>query len=245
MYLSRITLHTGQLSPAQLLHLVDRGEYVMHQWLWDLFPGGKERQFLYRREELQGAFRPIRTYLRGNVVYDNGDFVGTPGLGEYVKRFFVLSQERPAESDTFTIVCRSFAPELRTGQQLCFNLRANPTICKAGKRHDLLMEAKRQVRGQAEGSDVWLHQQQAALDWLAAQGERSGFTLLDTSVDAYRQQQLRRENSRQLIQFSSVDYTGMLTVTDPGLFLQRLSQGYGKSRAFGCGLMLIKPGAEA
>ncbi len=69
MYLSRITLHTGQLSPAQLLHLVDRGEYVMHQWLWDLFPGGKERQFLYRREELQGAFR-----------------------------FFVLSQERPAES---------------------------------------------------------------------------------------------------------------------------------------------------
>lgn len=195
---------------------MDRGEYVMHQWLWDLFPGGKERQFLYRREELQGAFR-----------------------------FFVLSQERPAERDTFTIECRSFAPELCTGQQLCFNLRANPTICKAGKRHDLLMEAKRQVRGQAEGSDVWLHQQQAALDWLAAQGERSGFTLLDTSVDAYRQQQLRRENSRQLIQFSSVDYTGMLTVTDPGLFVQRLSQGYGKSRAFGCGLMLIKPGAEA
>ncbi|MCV4626913.1 type I-E CRISPR-associated protein Cas6/Cse3/CasE, partial [Escherichia coli] len=79
-----------------------------------LFPGGKERQFLYRREELQGAFR-----------------------------FFVLSQERPAESETFTIECRSFVPELRTGQQLCFNLRANPTICKAGKRHDLLMEAKR------------------------------------------------------------------------------------------------------
>lgn len=57
MYLSRITLHTSELSPAQLLHLVERGEYVMHQWLWDLFPGGKERQFLYRREELQGAFR--------------------------------------------------------------------------------------------------------------------------------------------------------------------------------------------
>lgn len=35
------------------------------------------------------------------------------------------------------------------------------------------MEAKRQVRGQAEGSDVWLHQQQAALDWLAAQGREA------------------------------------------------------------------------
>lgn len=45
MYLSRITLHTGQLSPAQLLHLVDRGEYVMHQWLWDLFLAAKKGNF--------------------------------------------------------------------------------------------------------------------------------------------------------------------------------------------------------
>ncbi len=65
MYLSRITLHTGQLSPAQLLHLVDRGEYVMHQWLWDLFPGGKERQFLYRREELEARFAFL--YCRRNA----------------------------------------------------------------------------------------------------------------------------------------------------------------------------------
>ncbi|EHL5171358.1 type I-E CRISPR-associated protein Cas6/Cse3/CasE [Escherichia coli] len=78
----------------------------------------------------------------------------------------------------------------------------------------------------------------------SAGGEKRFYTA-GYLVDAYRQQQLRRENSRQLIQFSSVDYTGMLTVTDPGLFVQRLSQGYGKSRAFGCGLMLIKPGAEA
>ncbi len=94
------------------------------------------------------------------------------------------------------------------------------------------------MRGQAEGSDVWLHQQQAALDWLAAQGEESGFTLLDTSVDAYRQQQLRRESSWQLIQFSSVDYTGMLTGHRSWVICNIFSQGYGKSRAFGCGLML-------
>lgn len=115
MYLSRITLHTSELSPAQLLHLVERGEYVMHQWLWELFPGGKERQFLYRREELQGAFR-----------------------------FFVLSQEQPAASAIFDVQTRPFAPTLSAGQTLRFNLRANPTVCKNGKRHDLLMEAKRQ-----------------------------------------------------------------------------------------------------
>ncbi|EAN1665470.1 TPA: type I-E CRISPR-associated protein Cas6/Cse3/CasE [Salmonella enterica] len=213
MYLSRITLHTAQLVPSQLLHLVERGEYVMHQWLWELFPGGKERQFLYRREELQGAFR-----------------------------FFVLSQERPAESAIFDVQCRPFAPELSVGQILRFTLRANPTICKAGKRHDLLMEAKRQVKTQPDSRDIWTYQQQAALEWLSRQGEQNGFSLREASVDAYQQQQIRREKSRQMIQFSSVDYAGVLVVNNPVLFLQRLVQGYGKSRAFGCGMMLIKPG---
>nr|WP_276615763.1 type I-E CRISPR-associated protein Cas6/Cse3/CasE [Salmonella enterica] len=209
-------MHTSELSPAQLLHLVERGEYVMHQWLWDLFPGGKERQFLYRREELQGAFR-----------------------------FFVLSQARPAESAIFDVQCRPFAPELNVGQLLRFTLRANPTICKAGKRHDLLMEAKRQVKTQPDSRDIWTYQQQRALEWVSRQGEQNGFSLREASVDAYRQQRIRREKSRQMIQFSSVDYTGVLVVNNPVLFLQRLAQGYGKSRAFGCGMMMIKPGDDA
>ncbi len=29
---------------------------------------------------------PVQTYLRGKLVYDNGDFIGTPGMGNYVKR---------------------------------------------------------------------------------------------------------------------------------------------------------------
>lgn len=45
MYLSRITLYTAQLSPLQLLHLVERGEYVMHQWLWQLFQAGNSGSF--------------------------------------------------------------------------------------------------------------------------------------------------------------------------------------------------------
>jgi CRISPR system Cascade subunit CasE len=51
------------------------------------------------------------------------------------------------------------------------------------------------------------------------------------NVDAYRQQQVVRAKSRQMIQFSSVDYSGVLVVNEPRLFLQRLIQGYGKSRA--------------
>lgn len=216
MYLSKITLYTRRLSPEQLMKLVDCGEYVMHQWLWALFPEEQTRQFLYRREELQGAFR-----------------------------FYILSLQPPAESEMFDIECRSFAPVLKAGQMLRFSLRANPTVCKAGKRHDLLMEAKRQVRGQVDGPDIWLHQQRAAQEWLARQGGLNGFSLSEVNVTAYRQQQVVRAKSRQMIQFSSVDFTGMLIVNDPELFLPRLIQGYGKSRAFGCGLMMIKPGDNA
>ena len=29
---------------------------------------------------------PVSTYVRGKLVYDNGNFVGNPGYGEYIKR---------------------------------------------------------------------------------------------------------------------------------------------------------------
>ncbi len=29
---------------------------------------------------------PVQTYVRGQMVYDNGEFVGKPGFGEYIKR---------------------------------------------------------------------------------------------------------------------------------------------------------------
>ena len=29
---------------------------------------------------------PVQTYVRGNLVYDNGDFVGKPGFGQFIKR---------------------------------------------------------------------------------------------------------------------------------------------------------------
>ncbi|WP_318389720.1 type I-E CRISPR-associated protein Cas6/Cse3/CasE [Enterobacter sp.] len=212
MYLSKITLQTSALSPGELLQLVERGEYVMHQWLWTLFPGAAKRCYLYRREELQGAFC-----------------------------FYVLSQEAPHARPPFTLETRPFSPALTSGQRLRFNLRANPVVCKSGKRHDLLMEAKHHWRGKAEKSEIRGYQEQAVRDWLLRQGEQNGFALVDVETDAYRQQQLRKDG--QPIRFSSVDLTGVLIVTDPDAFLTRLAQGFGKSRAFGCGLMLIKPDA--
>ena len=45
----------------------------------------------------------------------------------------------------------------------------------------------------------------------------------------------------QLIQFSSLDYEGALEIQNAKLFYDKLLQGFGKQKAFGCGLMLIRP----
>lgn len=39
---------------------------------------------IWEGKELHGY--PVQTYLRGQLVYDNGEFVGKPGMGQYVKR---------------------------------------------------------------------------------------------------------------------------------------------------------------
>ncbi len=47
--------------PAQLLHLVDRGEYVMHQWLWDFFLAAKKGNFFIVGKNSRGLslFCPV------------------------------------------------------------------------------------------------------------------------------------------------------------------------------------------
>ncbi len=39
---------------------------------------------IWEGKKLKGY--PVQTYVRGTLVYDNGEFVGTPGYGEFVKR---------------------------------------------------------------------------------------------------------------------------------------------------------------
>ena len=76
--------------------------------------------------------------------------------------------------------------------------------------------------------------------WLQRKGEVMGFapdadTLL---VDGYDQHQ---EKPDQTLSFSTVDFSGQLTVTDPQAFQAALLNGVGSAKAFGCGLFLVRP----
>jgi len=231
MYLSRVRVAPEGLDHEALYRLMQGDAYGNHQLLWRLFPDHDERPFLFRQEleqEAPGGGRP-----RGLPL------------------FYVLSGDEPSPVPGL-LACevKPFTPRLHTGMHLAFRLRANPVVARksAGQQrsrhHDVLMDAKRAAR--AEGvtapAEVQVRMDDAARRWLADQerSDRWGYRLLaDPEVSGYRRHAYRRRGGRE-IRFSSVDYQGALEVTDPDRFRDALARGIGRSRAFGCGLVLVR-----
>ncbi len=59
-------------------------------------------------------------------------------------------------------------------------------------------------------------------------------------VQAYQQHRFVRNDQEKPIAFSSVDFSGTLCITDASLFEQALFSGLGKSKALGCGMLMVK-----
>lgn len=79
----------------------------------------------------------------------------------------------------------------------------------------------------------------ALKNWLDNKAEKHGFQCLSCQADGYQWQSLPEKG--RTAGFSTVDYQGILSVTDPQAFLAQLYKGFGPSKAFGCGLMMIRP----
>lgn len=222
MYLSKIMLQPSAQTAVELAKLNRNGAYSTHQLLWRLFTDEDQRSFLYRQEIGQG---------------------GTP-------LFYVLSANRPSDSDVlFSVHTKPFQPELSKGKRLAFKLRANPTLCITtndgkSRRHDVLMHTKYQNRNRSlTGNELNLSMNQAAQYWLANEQRLSEWGIsLDVvpEIQAYTQHKSKKKNG-QTIQFSSVDFEGLLTVNNPEIFMQQYTKGFGRAKALGCGLMLIRP----
>lgn len=228
MYLSSVRLDLNCLNRAELFDVLEGGAYTAHQLLWRLFsevPTG-ERPFIFRQEMEEDA---------------NGKSVGLP-------RFYVGSDRPPEPVKGFDVQCKPFAPQLARGERLAFRLRANPTVARpAGDgrrshRADVLMDARYPFpKGERTSQACVEAMDTAARDWLAGRAESFGFTLpLAPEVGAYRQHALGKQESGQPIRYSSVDYEGLLEVTDPERLSETLQNGIGRAKAFGCGLLLLR-----
>ncbi len=236
-YLSRLRLSDAPSAKAldSLLNPADPGRRLdaHHKLLWAVFSDGPDRRrdFLWRDE----------------------------GGG----RFLTLSARQPAVSELFAAPeVKVFAPDLAAGDRLVFSLRANATRTgktdgrsingNPQKRHiDLVMDALHAIPGRKdlpEGTDSLRAPkrmglaQTAATTWLDGQGGRAGFRLIRAEVGDYSVLALpgfRGPRGGQP-QFGILELTGLLEVTDAAAFTARVTAGFGRAKAFGCGLMLIR-----
>jgi CRISPR system Cascade subunit CasE len=217
MFFSRVMLDQNKLTPAMLQKWQQTRSYASHQWLWQLFPEQQERRFLFRHEPTpSGAC------------------------------FYLLSDIAPQiDHNMFNVETKPFQPQLVEGMTLAFSLRANPVITRQGKRSDVMMDAKFQARQKGlEPTEYAIQQVMAAKAWLSAQSDKHGFFINDRDIEvvSHQQQRCQRKEGERPICFTSVDFSGLLRVTNTELFLTLLRKGIGKSKGLGCGLMLIRRG---
>ena len=74
---------------------------------------------------------------------------------------------------------------------------------------------------------------------LRSRASRLGFEVDEKilAVDGYQRHSEKKDGR---LRFSTVDFSGELTVNDPSAFAGALRGGIGHAKAFGCGLLLVR-----
>lgn len=224
LHLSRITLRKDApmraLAPVLVPEDRDGRIGLAHRLLWTLWGDSPDRRrdFLWRED--------------------------APG------RFLVLS-ERPPEDQhgMFVLETKAFAPVLKAGDRLAFVLRANAVVSSHHpddgrvQRADVVMNKLKPIPSGERALHRDRISQEAGFEWLSRQGGLHGFAPdNDVAVESYTQVRVPRDRRSRDVQFSTIDLVGHLAVTDPDKFLPAVAAGFGRSKAFGCGLMLVRKG---
>ncbi|MBK1634167.1 type I-E CRISPR-associated protein Cas6/Cse3/CasE [Rhodovulum adriaticum] len=219
LYFSRIRLarNPSTQALASLLTPSEAGprHSAQHKLLWAAFADGPDRRrdFLWRE-----------------------DHDGT---------FLTLSARPPQPMDLFAPhEVKPFAPALAPGQMLDFVLRANATRMKrdTGRRVDVVMDALHDLPKGTRAPERLAAASREGAAWLGRQGAAAGFRVDSAVAGDYATVALpgHRGPRKGQPQFGILDLEGRIEVTDPAVFLSHLARGFGRAKAFGCGLMLIR-----
>ena len=239
MYLSKVSYspnHRAEMVKALTAH--QKNLFKEHEMIWQCMPEDKdaERDFLYRRED--SGRQPL---------------------------YYLLSAREPENWPEFLQVeHKKFTPKLAAGGRYGFSLRANAVVTrkvddssKRRIRRDIV-EAKvdeykqRFPNRQDRPPNAVIHHE-AGEQWLQKQGEKFGFRLLDLTISNHQYFAYQKKGDGAQRRFASLDFDGVLAVTDPQVFIEAMYtgrpnqqkkkpivRGVGRSMAYGCGLMLIR-----
>lgn len=235
-YLSRVSLRRDV--PAAALRAVllptggDERTASAHRLIWTLFADlpGRTRDFLWR----------------------------DAGQGE----FYILSRRAPEDRHGLFRMDppQLFAPRLTVGDRLSFLLRVNATVARSsglnmrGKPCDVVMDALYHAPDGARSETRSGVLVAVAKKWMTNRGAKSGFEIRDETepervdpmcggpvqVLGYQVMRVDRGQGKQKLSAGVLDLQGELEVRNPDLLIDAINEGFGRAKAFGCGLMLIR-----
>lgn len=263
LFLSRVRLRhapdTAALARLLLPEDDDARIAAGHRLVWSLFADhpDRERDFLWREDG--GSAWQRTTFL----VLSAREPSGGGGLFEVESKPFApdlssgqILRFRLRAAPSFSVPSETKGERGMRVDPVWHRLKAHRpplTELSPDKRRELRLRVEREVIG----------------DWLVRQGERSGFRAVTApdaegvarpvlTIDGDIQRRLpfdakrlretprpepQAENPRRrypAVAFTTFDLEGEIVVEDPARFLGQLPKGFGRAKAFGCGLMLIR-----
>ncbi len=221
MLISRMRLRPDAAEKKEFWEPADSA-YHMHTLVWDLFADtpDRKRDFIYRQD-----------------------------MTQRLPTFFCISGRAPRDRNgIWHMESKPYAPLVKKDQMFSFVLRANPIRAKRDDehkqhRHDVVMEL---TTHRKEKPGMFLREgdivQQAGFNWLAQKCGANGFSIhaKDIKVDGYLPHRFKKTRGDHEIRISTLDFTGLLMVTDPDPFVRALFCGIGPAKGFGCGMLMIK-----
>lgn len=149
-----------------------------------------------------------------------------------------------------------FVPAIAAGDRLCFRLHANPVVSEPRTRkpyrmckHDIVTNALRAHPAAERHRRFDETVQTRGFSWLETQGRAKGFAVEpgEVRIHSYRRHKIERRNKRRANnpRYATLDFEGVLTVKSRSKLLRAIATGFGSSRTWGCGLMLIEPAPAA
>ena len=141
---------------------------------------------------------------------------------------------------------KAMPSRFHTGQHLGFSVRVRPVVRVDGANgRATVRERDAFLHAIANASPTTVVDRGMVYrDWLMRQLAAGGAVAQTLSLDAVRRTRIvRRGRSRALTAAEGPDVTasGVLRVDDPDLFAALLARGIGRHRAFGFGMLLLRP----
>lgn len=143
-------------------------------------------------------------------------------------------------------------PALPTGARLGFTARVCP-VRRIAKRGPMTRERAEVdaflAKSWAVGADVALDREEVYREWVAEELDKAGAKLESARLARFEIEPTHRrtqatdgaERQGRRVKRPDATFEGTLQVADSSLFQERLARGLGRHRAFGFGMVLLRP----